>query len=142
MQTDNKDARELEALAISHKIKEIVGKEQILDKETGEYRPVRYGDIVILLRTASGWSESFTEVLLAHGIPVYSASKTGYFSALEVVTVLNYLQVCDNPLQDIPLAGVLRSPLVGCTTQELAVLREAYPEGMLYESVLAYIGNQ
>lgn len=141
LQTDNKDARELEALAISHKIKEIVGKEQILDKETGEYRPVRYGDIVILLRTASGWSESFTEVLLAHGIPVYSASKTGYFSALEVVTVLNYLQVCDNPLQDIPLAGVLRSPLVGCTTQELAVLREAYPEGMLYESVLAYIGK-
>ena len=136
---EGQDARELEALAISHKIKEIVGKEQILDKETGEYRPVRYGDIVILLRTASGWSESFTDVLSAHGIPVYSASKTGYFSALEVVTVLNYLQVCDNPLQDIPLAGVLRSPLVGCTAQELAVIREEASEGMLYESVLHFL---
>ena len=60
----------------------------------------KYGDIVILLRTASGWSETFTEVLSAHGIPVYAASKTGYFSALEVVTILNYLQVCDNPLRD------------------------------------------
>ena len=136
---EGQDARELEALAISHKIKEMVGKEQILDKETGEYRPVRYGDIVILLRTASGWSESFTDVLSAHGIPVYSASKTGYFSALEVVTVLNYLQVCDNPLQDIPLAGVLRSPLVGCTVQELAVIREEASEGMLYESVLHFL---
>ena len=136
---EGQDARELEALAISHKIKEMVGKEQILDKETGEYRPVRYGDIVILLRTASGWSESFTDVLSAHGIPVYSASKTGYFSALEVVTVLNYLQVCDNPLQDIPLAGVLRSPLVGCTAQELAVIREEASEGMLYESVLHFL---
>ena len=136
---EGQDARELEALAISHKIKEMVGKEQILDKETGEYRPVRYGDIVILLRTASGWSESFTDVLSAHGIPVYSASKTGYFSALEVVTVLNYLQVCDNPLQDIPLAGVLRSPLVGCTAQELAVIREEASDGMLYESVLHFL---
>lgn len=136
---EGQDARELEALAISHRIKEIVGKELVLDKETKEYRPVRYGDIVILLRSASGWSETFTEVLGAHGIPVYAASKTGYFSALEVVTVLNYLQVCDNPLQDIPLTGVLRSPLVGCTSQELAVLREEYPDGMIYESVLEFL---
>ena len=139
---EGQDARELEALTISHRIQEMVGKEKILDKETGEYRPVRYGDIVILLRTASGWSETFTDVLSAHGIPVYAASKTGYFSALEVVTVLNYLQVCDNPLQDIPLAGVLRSPLVGCTTQELAVIREEDPEGMLYESVLHFLGEE
>ena len=136
---EGQDARELEALAISHRIKEIVGKELVLDKETKEYRPVRYGDIVILLRSASGWSETFTEVLGAHGIPVYAASKTGYFSALEVVTVLNYLQVCDNPLQDIPLTGVLRSPLVGCTSQELAVLREEHPDGMIYESVLEFL---
>ena len=60
---EGKDARELEALAISHRIKEIVGKELVLDKETKEYRPAKYGDIVILLRTASGWSETFTEVL-------------------------------------------------------------------------------
>ena len=139
---EGQDARELEALAISHRIQEMVGKEKILDKETGEYRPVRYGDIVILLRTASGWSETFTDVLSAHGIPVYAVSKTGYFSALEVVTVLNYLQVCDNPLQDIPLAGVLRSPLAGCTTQELAVIREEDPEGMLYESVLHFLGEE
>lgn len=136
---EGQDARELEALAISHRIKEIVGKELVLDKETKEYRPARYGDIVILLRSASGWSETFTEVLGAHGIPVYAASKTGYFSALEVVTVLNYLQVCDNPLQDIPLTGVLRSPLVGCTSQELAVLREEHPDGMIYESVLEFL---
>lgn len=136
---EEKDAKELEALAIAHRIQEIVGKEKILDKETGEYRPVRYGDIVILLRSASGWSESFTEVLMAHGIPTYAASKTGYFSALEVVTVLNYLKVCDNPRQDIPLAGVLRSPICGCTTEELAILREEHPEGMLYECVLEFV---
>lgn len=57
------------------------------------------------------------------------------------MTVLNYLKVCDNPLQDIPLMGVLRSPIVGCTSQELAELRIQYPDGLLYESVSAYAGE-
>ena len=76
----------------------MVGNDRILDKETGEYREIGYGDIVILLRSATGWSETFSQVLSSRGIPVYSASRTGYFSAQEVVTLLNYLSVCDNPL--------------------------------------------
>ena len=141
MELENQNAQELEALAIAQRIQEIVGKEQIVDKETREYRPVEYGDIVILLRTAYGWAETFREVLASQGIPVYCTSRIGYFSALEIVTVLNYLKVCDNPLQDIPLMGVLRSPIVGCTSQELAELRIQYPKGLLYESVTAYVGE-
>lgn len=131
--------RELEALAIAGKIRSMVGHDLVLDKETGEYRPVRYGDIVILLRSATGWAETFGEVLAARGIPSYTASRTGYFSTTEVVTLLNYLRVLDNPLQDIPLTGVLRSPIVGCTTEELAELRIAYPEGMICECVRAFV---
>ena len=131
--------RELEALAIADRIREMVGHDRILDKETGEYRPVQYGDIVILLRSAAGWAETFGEVLGARGIPSYTASKTGYFSTTEVVTLLNYLRVLDNPLQDIPLTGVLRSPIAGCTTEDLAELRIAYPEGMIYECVKAFV---
>jgi ATP-dependent helicase/nuclease subunit A len=134
---EEKTARELEALAIAHKIQDMAGREKVLDKETGEYRPLEYGDIVILLRTFTGWAETFSEVLSAQGIPSYTTSKTGYFSTTEVVTLLNYLRICDNPLQDIPLAGVLRSPIVGCTSQELAELRSAHPEGLLYECVCA-----
>lgn len=104
-------------------------------KETGEYREIGYGDIVILLRSATGWSETFSQVLSSRGIPVYSASRTGYFSAQEVVTLLNYLRVCDNPLQDIPLTGVLHSPIVGCDAQELAMIRSECPEGMIYDSI-------
>lgn len=61
------------------------------------------------------------------------------FSAQEVVTLLNYLRVCDNPLQDIPLTGVLHSPLVGCTAQDLSLIRLESPEGLLYESLCAFI---
>ena len=133
-----KNAQELEALAIAQRIQKMVGNDRILDKETGEYREIGYGDIVILLRSATGWSETFSQVLSSRGIPVYSASRTGYFSAQEVVTLLNYLRVCDNPLQDIPLTGVLHSPIVGCDAQELAMIRSECPKGMIYDSICAY----
>ena len=134
----NQTVQEQEALAIAQRIRKMVGNEEVLDKETGRYRKVEYGDIVILLRSATGWAEPFSQVLTSKGIPVYSASRTGYFSAQEVVTLLNYLRVCDNPLQDIPLTGVLHSPIVGCTVQELAILKSRCPDGMLYESLCAY----
>lgn len=134
-------AQELEALAVAQRIREIVGREQIVDKETGEYRFVEYGDIAVLLRTSQGWAEVFGEVFASQGIPSYTASRTGYFSAAEVVTVLNYLRILDNPLQDIPLAGVLRSSIVGCTSQELAMVRSEFREGRLFESVRAYAGD-
>lgn len=131
--------QELEALAIAAEINRIVGKEEIVDKETGEYRKVEYGDIVVLLRTASGWAEPFSQIFASKGIPAYTASRTGYFSAAEVVTLLNYLRVCDNPLQDIPLAGVLHSPIGGCSAQDLAVVRSECPEGLLYESICEFV---
>ena len=133
--------RELEALAVAHRIRQIVGKEQIYDRKKEEYRTIGYNDIVVLLRSASGWAESFSQVFSAQGIPSYAASKTGYFSATEIVTVLNFLKLCDNPYQDIPLCGVLRSPITGCSSQELAALRGGYPKGKLYESVLSCISD-
>lgn len=138
-------SRELEALAVAERIQNIVGKELVLDRETGEYRPARYGDIVILLRTMAGWSETFGEVLGGQGIPTYSASKTGYFSALEVVTVLNYLHILDNPRQDIPFAAVLHSPVVGCSPEEMAMLRTASEDKKsgadYYSCVMDYLQN-
>lgn len=131
--------RELEALAIAAEIGRIAGKEEIFDNEAGGYRKIEYGDIVILLRSASGWAETFSQVLASKGIPAYTASRTGYFSAVEVVTLLNYLRVCDNPLQDIPLAGVLHSPLGNCTVQELALIRSECPGGLLYESLQEFV---
>ena len=131
--------REVEALAIAQRIHQIVGKERVLDKDKGTYRPARYGDIVVLLRTVSGWAEDFLRVFAGQGIPAYTASKTGYFSALEVVTVLNYLHICDNPLQEIPFTAVLHSPIVGCTAQELAILKTSAPKLPVYARCQQYV---
>ena len=57
----------------------------------------------------SGWSEVFVNVLMNEGIPAVAQTRTGYFATAEVETVLSLLSVIDNPMQDIPMAAVLRS---------------------------------
>lgn len=118
-------AKEAEARLIAAKIREITDPEtgmQIWNGKTGRYEPLKKKDIVILLRSLSGWSDEFLSVLSAEGIPAFADSKTGYFTAVEVETVLNLLSVIDNPMQDIPLVSVLKSPIVGLTDRELAMI--------------------
>ena len=102
-------SREWEAAMIAEKIREITDPESglyIWDKEQKTYRLTEYRDIAILLRTVSGWAEELISVLLSKGISASADTGSGYFSALEVQTILNLLEIIDNPLQDIPLAAV------------------------------------
>lgn len=122
----------LEAALIGGRIRELIqGENPLYVMEGGEYRCAEYRDIVILLRSPGKWTENFIEVLTDMGIPAYSETKTGYFSAVEIETVLNLLRIIDNPRQDIPLAAVLRSCIGGMTDEELAVLA-VLPEEINY----------
>ena len=120
---DYDNVRQLEALAIAARIRQLKGSLQVMEKSTGELRPVRYSDMVILLRTTSGWDEEFKKTLEQQGIPVYITSKTGYFGAPEVQELLQFLRVLDNPRQDIPLFGVMQSVFGGFTQEEIARIR-------------------
>lgn len=124
-----------EARMIAARIRALRKEYQVTDKASGQLRPVRYGDIVILLRTSSGWDEEFKEVLEAEGIPVYISSKTGYFAATEVQELLQLLRVLDNPTQDIPLFGVMKSIFGGFGDDEIALLRSGNQEMSLWEAV-------
>lgn len=132
------DKKELEARAIGTRIRQIVGKELVWDKKENDYRPARYSDCVILLRTMSGWAETFSKTLIGMGIPAYSTSQSGYFSAIEVQTVLNFLQICDNPRQEIPYTAVLASYFAGCTPEELAKIKCIDKNKSIYECAALY----
>lgn len=149
-ESDTARRRETEARMVGARIEAMVGKEQIWDKdltpegwtegmERGGYRPVQYKDIVILLRTVSGWADTFGSVLTERGIPNFTGSQSGYFSAAEVRTVLSYLQVLDNPRQDIPLAAVLHSAIGGLDEEELAWIRSESEDGSFYECCRSYL---
>ncbi|WP_167958678.1 UvrD-helicase domain-containing protein [Anaerosporobacter faecicola] len=134
--------RELEARAIGLRIKELVNPEtglQVWNKEKKCYETARYGDIVILLRTMSGWSQTFVDTLMSMGIPAFSDTQSGYFSTVEIRTILNMLRVIDNPKQDIPLTAILHSKMVGLSTTELAIIRKSKEDCDMYEAVKAYV---
>lgn len=125
---------ELEGKLIAQRIRAMVCPEgdgvpfQISDRETGGMRPLRYGDIVILLRAPGSTAEQLIDTLAAYGVPAHTEQASGYFSALEVETMLAFLSVLDNPHQDIALAAVLKSPIGGMDDTELAGLRAAFQE--------------
>lgn len=127
--------KQREARAIAARIKELRGNFSVTDRAGGELRPVKYSDMVILLRTNSGWDEEFKEVLEEEGIPVYITSKTGYFGATEVQELLQVLRVLDNPRQDIPLFGVMKSVFGGFGEEEIALIRSMHKGCSLYEAV-------
>ena len=138
--------KELEAKAIAKRIKELMDEETGLKLTTGEkdeegnpmFRPVRLSDIVILFRSMSGWSDVFVDVLLSEGINAYADTQSGYFSTIEIRTILNVLKVIDNPRQEIPLAAVLHSPMFGLSSEELALLKIKQKQVELYDNVFYY----
>lgn len=135
-------ARQAEARVIAAKIRELRKSFSVTDKADGRLRPAEYSDMVILLRATSGWDEDFKEVLEEQGIPAYITSKTGYFGATEVQELLQLLRVLDNPLQDIPLFGVMKSVFGGFTEEEIALIRSGSRQGTLYEAAELFAAGE
>lgn len=129
----------LEARFLAKKIREIIDEEKpVYDPKTGLHRPVQYKDIVILMRSLT-WAQDVMDEFKHEGIPVYANLSSGYFEATEVTVMLSLLKVVDNPDQDIPLASVLRSPIVGLDEESLARIRVNFRKGSFYEAVKKFI---
>ncbi|WP_034422323.1 helicase-exonuclease AddAB subunit AddA [Thermanaerosceptrum fracticalcis] len=141
LESEELDTVELEARLIGRRILQLFSGESeggpflVWDRGKGEYRPVTYRDMVVLLRTTRGQAHTYLEVFRQLGIPAYAEVGTGYFAAQEVQTMVALLQVIDNPRQDIPLVATLRSPLVGLTAEELTSVRLQRPYGDFYDSL-------
>lgn len=135
---------ELEAAMTVAKIKELMygnGEKEplrVFDKETKELRPLRFGDIAILFRSTKAYADTYTEVFMAEGIPVYTALTEGYFDTFEISAILDMLSVIDNPRQDIKLAAVLRN-VFGLSENMLADIKLG-KEGSFYEAFESYEG--
>src|SRR5699024_4209950 len=128
------------------KIKQWIGNEhhaplKVVDKATNQHRDIQYRDIVILQRSLTGVA-TIVDELKKQGIPVYAELRSGYLVAIEIQVMLNMLKIIDNPYQDIPLASVLRSPIVGLKEEALARIRLAKKGASFYEALQAYVQQQ
>lgn len=131
---------ELEASVAAGRIRELAGT-PVFDAKEGRERPLRYSDMVILLRSAARTGELFADMLEQRGIPCYMDLGDGFFDTLEVSVLLNLLRVLDNRRQDVPLLSVLRSPIFGFSVAELAALRAASPQGSYFDAFAAAAGG-
>lgn len=129
---------QLEARLIASKIKEMVqDRAAVYNPKEKASRSIKYRDIVILLRSMT-WAPQIMEEFKKQGIPVYANLSNGYFEATEVSIMLSLLKVIDNPYQDIPLAAVLRSPIVGLTEDDLAKIRMTNTKVSFYEALTSF----
>ena len=142
---ENVEKMQLEARLYAEKINRWIGKKdqapvQVIDKATNQKRDIQYRDIVILQRSLTGVPVIVDE-LKKQGIPVHAELRTGYFVAIEIQVMINMLKVIDNPYQDIPLASVLRSPIVGLDEEQLAQIRLAKKRAPFYNALQEYVKN-
>ncbi|MBO5479391.1 MAG: helicase-exonuclease AddAB subunit AddA [Clostridia bacterium] len=113
----------LEARFVANQIEELVkSKYQVYDRKKG-YRDISYKDIVILLRSTSNLAPIYEKELNSKDIPVFSDTGRGYFDSIEIQTMISLLKIIDNPMQDIPLVSVLRSPIGGFDDNELIQIK-------------------
>ncbi|MBC8062194.1 MAG: helicase-exonuclease AddAB subunit AddA [Clostridiaceae bacterium] len=130
----------LEARLVAERIKKLISGEDgkkfvVYDKMLEDYRPVEYRDIVILLRATASSAPIFMEELGSRDIPVYADTGTGYFDTIEIKTIMSLLHIIDNPMQDIPMLAVLRSPMFYFTSEELIDIRMESKDTYFYEAL-------
>lgn len=138
------DTLEAQARYVARYIDRTVREGKTLVTKGGALHPASYGDFCILLRTAKNVSSVYANALSERGIPAFSPETGGFFEAAEISFILSLLRVLDNPVQDIPLAAVMLSPLFGFSAGELADIRASAKERLeagetepLYRSVAA-----
>ena len=131
-----------EAAFVAKRIKELMRFASVREGEGS--RPLRFRDIALLMRYASGRAPYIARALQLEGIPVYSDADAQFFDLPDVVDLLNLLRVIDNPLQDVPLLSALRCPCFGFSEEELARVRllDRTPGAPFHQAFLAVLEKE
>lgn len=137
---DGSTAFEKECRFIAGRIGELLASGRMAARKDGALEPLSYRHIVVLLRSMAGKADVLIQALQEGGIPSYAEQSGGYFAAVEVQVMLALLRCIDNPEQDLAMAAVLRSPLVGLDETALAGVRLA-GDGTLWQNLSAFVAS-
>lgn len=131
---DVENNHEAEAMMVAARIHDLMHTMQVMDKKTGQLRPLQYFDIAILLRSPGKAGDTWVQTLLRQGIPAHMTSAEGYFDSTEVARVLAMLSVINNPQNDKDLIAVLLSKMGGFSNDDLLFIRGTFPERCFWQS--------
>ena len=132
------DEAQCEARMVARRLRDLMrARQAVFDPDLKRFRPVKWRDMAILLRSPRGHSEVFAKEFERAGIPL-AVARGGFYDSAEILDLLSLLQLLDNPLQDVPCIAVLRSPLVGLSLDELAEIRLAVRDGHYWTALQVY----
>ena len=120
---DEPENNERELDFIIQKIKELHASKKQVQNADGSFHQIQWRDFAVLRRSLAGWGTRAVAAMRQAGIPAVVNERDGYFEAQEIQLLLSLLQIIDNPEQDLPMAAVLHSGLVGLDANELGALR-------------------
>ncbi|MCH5320852.1 MAG: UvrD-helicase domain-containing protein [Eubacterium sp.] len=135
------DTDKIEATYIAQTIINKVNSGELI-KDGDTYRPIQYGDFVILLRSLKSHINDYSEVLSEYGIPVICDNSTNLFDNNEIKMIMSLLRAIDNPMQDIPLLATMMSPFYAFSADEMAQIRVDTKGKRLYSSVFNSTNNK
>ncbi|KAF0180848.1 MAG: recombination helicase AddA [Limisphaerales bacterium] len=134
-------AIEREARCVALRLRELrASLHEVWDEDAASLRPVEWRDMVVLMRSPGSRVEAFAQEFHRAGVPLH-AERGGFYEALEVSDLLNLLRLLDNPLQDLPLLAVLRSPLVAMSLEELVAIRAHNEERMFWDALIRFCAD-
>ena len=128
------DTYQEEAAFVAQRITELTDGTHYVREGDG-VRPIRTGDIAILLRSPGTVGEDFRYELEKRGIHCVTEKTPDMLQAEEITVLRSLLQIIDNPLKDIPMLAVLTSCIFGFTADEIANIRLCDRTGSIYEAM-------
>lgn len=132
---ENTDKVLLEARMVARRIRQLLDSGfTVTDRSTRTTRPLTPADVVILMRSPKARATVYRQALAEYGLAAQTEESNGLLQTAEVGTIVSLLSVIDNPRQDVPLIGVMRSPLYGFTEDELAQIRLIDREISFYDA--------
>lgn len=135
------DRTEVEARFVAHRIRQLLDEGFPVQGEDGQQRPVQPEDIVILMRSPAARRKVFTAALQREDIPCAGGEEQSFFETMEIAVMVSFLQIVDNPRQDVPLLAVLRSPLLGFSPDRWPRSGAGHPAGDYYGALCADNGE-
>ena len=123
------------------RIRHLVGTGETVWKDEGDgetSRPIRYGDIAILIRSRTRLPE-IESALLEAEIPYKITGGIGFYQRQEIYDISNYLQFLNDSKNDVALAGILRAPFFGVSDAELYEIAQQSSSEPFWQKVQDYV---
>ena len=95
---------------------------------------VTYGDFCILMRSPNEKTKYFIKAFNKLGVPLVAEQNNNLFESTEIITIISFLKIINNPLDDISLSSVMLSEIFEFSSDDILILKN-YNQPNLFQAI-------